>query len=792
MPTTLLQVSYRPVRVGWLVRGRSRNDLREAIQLATCLWGGMFGIIVDPAGEGLEVDGALDRFRTDVLHAVSPTDAAREVVQRRTDLAWPLVGDGIVSRDRPGESGLVDLARGLTLRRPETMRRFPVLPTWEDSDEYALVYAATFGDFGHPLLGAKQRTAFLRATEAEEAPAAAVAAAFDHHEIPIDASLSGLRWVPPRFAVRDVPGVFVGSATSPSDVRAFWNTRAIWTEVVFWDSRRPDGGPFRAAIEARIQRAAAEQLDVPANFKVFPCYVSARATEHRPNLPTALRELIEAVGLGPSVTPIVRDVGIASWIHRGMRSLPAVPDERVVAHAEDRGEEESRVTIELPHTPMADRTEWIRQELAIQVETYGDFGYRGTLKLPYLPDLNAWYRWNVAGSLEHFRVHDDSFSLITSMLGPTLDVTPLKHRLLLEKLFERAGIVAKRSLPGEAARHLLVQFGGYAGIRVLRLPGVRKLLSSSRARGGIQRGAARDMINDRGRMHQADTVWLGGAQLDAAQVWEFLLHRRIFLPGIETKCRWCQHASFYRPRDIEDSLQCPKCGREFSLGPAIAGDPVRFRMSGLLEPRPDEGRREPGDDAGRQQPGAIPVLLTLLFLSEWAAGHDGQLLDTSYELTASGLQDCETDFVAVTYGATPETHTHILLGECKGRGRVTQDDVRKLGAAARRLRESGGVDCDVVFSTTRPAFTDDELSLFRRYHDDSAEYPILRRAPVLLTGADLDWGVHSQRARVSRADKFRGSGFESLVWWSTRELVGELETSTATVRDERGNASSAA
>jgi hypothetical protein len=39
-------------------------------------------------------------------------------------------------------------------------------------------------------------------------------------------------------------------------------------------------------------------------------------------------------------------------------------------------------------------------------------------------------------------VHADSFALITSMLGPALDVTPLRHRLLLEKLFERAGITA--------------------------------------------------------------------------------------------------------------------------------------------------------------------------------------------------------------------------------------------------------------------------------------------------------------------------------------------------------------
>jgi hypothetical protein len=82
VPTTLVQVAYRPIRIAWLARGRSKNDLRDAFRLASCLWGGMFGLVADPAGDAEEVDTAIGRFRADVLYAVTETDASRAVLER--------------------------------------------------------------------------------------------------------------------------------------------------------------------------------------------------------------------------------------------------------------------------------------------------------------------------------------------------------------------------------------------------------------------------------------------------------------------------------------------------------------------------------------------------------------------------------------------------------------------------------------------------------------------------------------------------------------------------------------
>jgi hypothetical protein len=88
------------------------------------------------------------------------------------------------------------------------------------------------------------------------------------------------------------------------------------------------------------------------------------------------------------------------------------------------------------------------------------------------------------------------------------------------------------------------------------------------------------------------------------------------------------------------------------------------------------------------------------------------------------------------------------------------------------LSETDGVECDVVFSTTRDAFTDDELVLFRRYYETSSEWELLRRAPILLTAGQLDFHRHASGAGVpSNVGISGGSGFTPLVW-STRELLG--------------------
>ena len=103
------------------------------------------------------------------------------------------------------------------------------------------------------------------------------------------------------------------------------------------------------------------------------------------------------MGLQPSATWIAGDTGAARWHYGGVSKLPAIREEDVIAHSDERADDRSYLTIELPRTPLVDRGEWSNQELAVQIHTYQDGALDGTLQLPYLPDLNFMVLGSDAG-----------------------------------------------------------------------------------------------------------------------------------------------------------------------------------------------------------------------------------------------------------------------------------------------------------------------------------------------------------------------------------------------------------
>jgi hypothetical protein len=80
------------------------------------------------------------------------------------------------------------------------------------------------------------------------------------------------------------------------------------------------------------------------------------------------------------------------------------------------------------------------------------------------------------------------------------------------------------------------------------------------------------------------------------------------------------------------------------------------------------------------------------------------------EPTAAHIVPCETDFVLIQQGYRDEG-VSIAIGECKTRGEVSEDDVRKLALVADVFEESG-VRAFVVFSKIEP-FTADEVTRCR-------------------------------------------------------------------------------
>ena len=136
MPTTRLRVAYRPIRVAWIVRGRSKNDLIEAIVLATCFWGGEFSLIMDVGGNRDEMDEVIRCFRADRLEPVGGADATA-VFDRNSRLRRSTLGMSLFDDDEPDDPTLVTLQRALRLRTADSSARTAVVPQWEETDPYS-------------------------------------------------------------------------------------------------------------------------------------------------------------------------------------------------------------------------------------------------------------------------------------------------------------------------------------------------------------------------------------------------------------------------------------------------------------------------------------------------------------------------------------------------------------------------------------------------------------------------------------------------------------------------------
>ena len=119
------------------------------------------------------------------------------------------------------------------------------------------------------------------------------------------------------------------------------------------------------------------------------------------------------------------------------------------------------------------------------------------------------------------------------------------------------------------------------------------------------------------------------------------------------------------------------------------------------------------------------------------------LIEASFDLTDTSWTG-ECDVVALWRNRGG--HPAMLIGECKGGRQVVEaDDVatlRHIGDAVRHL----GIECYLMFATTREAFSDDEIAMFRRLRDEHALQPSLdddfqgtRGGPLLLAADQLDY-----------------------------------------------------
>jgi hypothetical protein len=701
------------------------EELRKALRLTHTLWGGRFNPIIPLGGFDLACS-LIKVFRVDCLYCISQSVEGDAIHAEFKHLLWPAFEkDLFIEGSRGPMATFLDIYHPgrqfyeTHIKDRTSPKRRGLLLRWGASDAMADVALASFG--GYPEkdeIGIDYELFFQKSLMANEVnidlrgafPAAA------HKEV-TPGGLTGFELKPDHFSWgRNDPGFYYGDCHDFADLVNFWNLRASGIGVLFYDP----------AQDARIQEMTDQYLAV---------------LRERPKDPSGWRDWVaiwsksndSEIDLTRFGTGSVLRCGISSAVWNGLNIRPPLmgfDHKWVLGSVSENGR--MSVTFELPSKPFFDDVAFHMQKVIVSVNPIST-GENIILKPPYFPRLNEYYGRETLFEYNGFRSERDGMGLVTEVTQNSLTLYALEVRDLVKRIFEVSGMVAKPSPAGLITLRLIEQMGGLQGCRVFKITGVRDLIRKYSPEQSFTRSGAvvaighLDPSSGKFRFAAFERLFVDGRAVTPQSAFDYLLKRQVFRAGLRLVCPNCELQSWIYLDDVRTITKCEFCGKEFNITSQLKDRDWAFRRSGLF------GR----DD---HQGGAIPVALTLQQLH--TAVHSDVLAYTAgTELEPAGakIERCEADFVLLTE-SLPERILQVTIGECKGAGEITSDDVRKLSLVADALTQNHDCEAFIVFSKTTQ-FTSEEIERCR-----AAQGKYQRRV-ILLSARELEPYFMYERAK---------------------------------------------
>ena len=250
---------------------------------------------------------------------------------------------------------------------------------------------------------------------------------------------------------------------------------------------------------------------------------------------------------------------------------------------------------------------------------------------------------------------------------------------LIAHIFRLAEFKSELSPGGLVLRQLIGRLGGLQGGRVLKIPGVRRLLKTHGPMATFTKRSALQLIGNKepenplANFSDHKDLFIGPrpveTSLEAGDVFSYLVEKGLFRMGVELMCPSCSMPSWIPVDGLKQRALCELCGHEYNATRQLVKEQWYYRRSGVLGPE-------------KNAQGAVPVALALQQLDanfDSSTGHS--LYSPSLSLTPLGNGDlpcCEVDFIWMSESSYTRK-TAIILGECKDRGGLMDDsDVQNL------------------------------------------------------------------------------------------------------------------
>lgn len=298
----------------------------------------------------------------------------------------------------------------------------------------------------------------------------------------------------------------------------------------------------------------------------------------------------------------------------------------------------------------------------------------------------------------------------------------------LNTWFNDNKITAILSDAGRATQQIIQTLGGFWGVRALLQKGIIEMLNDM-SKKPITRSAHYKEFQNKINAAVKKDIWKNNC-------FETLVKRRAVELGLELKCSKCGSWSWYSLKQLDYSLNCELCLKQFDFPIASPRDSKysrwAYRVIGPFA-LPDYAR------------GGYASSLAIRFFAEIIGkrGRSEVSWSSGQELTLSSGEKSEADFVLwyqrkQIFGN--DYPTEIVFGEVKsfGRDAFKQNDIGKMKILAESF--PGSI---LVFGTMKEAteLSQEETARIRKLAEWGREYNRDRkqsRAPVImLTGTEL-------------------------------------------------------
>lgn len=730
MDSIQVNISYRPIRIGWAIESNDFDAFRKATQYSYTMWGGKYNPILNVDNEQ-EADQLVALYHVDIIIPIGGSAKVIDFPKRYPHLHNPLEHHDLFTEEANDQifATMLDINNLIAHHRNTPKwslikkRGFRIYD-WQGDDPLSDAFHVQFGRL--PIIedtGIGYALNIARELENEvisidlKSPLSS-----DCMQFPTIANLTeyGLTRNNHSRAGFNSPGFYLGSTRNFDDLVHYWNLQSADIPILFID---PDYLDRYSEI-------------IPAWDKSLQI-ISSYENKFKQDMPV-WSQLSDAVDIiGPMVTSELVPIAPSPHTWNGLNVTPPIVHlgRSTTLGVINYDYSQPRISFMLNDKPFQSDALYGSNHLVASLSIYNtDQDPEHTFNPPFIPELNEFYGRSMALQYDRLRSGTDTIDLIISATRTDLFLNALPVSKLFSQIFRMAGYNATKNRAGLIAQQLITQLGGLQGARVFKIPGVRRLLKTYGPTSPFTKSSAfqligeQDQKNPQAKFKDHENLYIeprdGKEPLTPPVVFSYLVDKGLFRIGATLSCPTCRMDSWTPLDNLKQATVCDLCGSNYNATRQLIEGEFHYRRSGVL-------------GAEKNAMGAVPVVLTLQQLdTNIDSGFRNNLYSSSLELKPKGTTkkpECEVDFIWLC-SPNFSDKTVLILGECKDKGEIALAEFKNDLEGLRRVADTFPTkrfDTYILYAKLSP-FTPEELE-FAKTMDIIRE-----RRTILLTDRELE------------------------------------------------------